>query len=90
MLRASRPHRTRSGLHQDVLLDVGDRTPLRLVVNDDELGGPVAVRSGDHAEARGRYFLDADGRDGLDWTHHGTSRRWPTPGYLIVNGRRYE
>ena len=38
---------------------------------------------------RGRYYKDPDGHEGIDWTHRGTSRSWPYPGYLLLDGHTY-
>ena len=80
--------RTRSGRHEYLDLQVSGTIPVRVIVNEDE-EGPVSAHSGSSVLAHGRYFNDGD-RDGIDWTHHGAGRSWPYPGYLVVDGQRYQ
>lgn len=47
------------------------------------------VQKGDNVEVVGRYYYDNPRRQGIDWTHKGTSHKWPYSGYVIVNGVKY-
>ncbi|MCT6854971.1 MULTISPECIES: DUF3465 domain-containing protein [Bombella] len=87
-----RARQSRSGQHGYFLMSVAGGTPLRIVSNLDEMRAPAWpwVKVGDHVEVQGRYYYDGPSRQGLDWTHHGTSRQWPWPGFVSVNGQRYQ
>jgi hypothetical protein len=39
---------------------------------------------------QGRYYYDSASSQGIDWTHHGTSRSWGSPGYVVVAGTEYQ
>lgn len=84
-----RARRTRSGAHQYFFVAVRGARPIEVVANTDEMGGPFPVRVAEPAVVRGRYYKDPDGHEGIDWTHHGTSRSWPYPGYLLLDGHTY-
>lgn len=83
---------TRSGLHGYFYLNVGSGISIRIVNNLDEMNAPrwPWVKKGDYVEVVGRYYYDNPRRQGIDWTHKGTSRKWPHAGYVIVNGVKYE
>ena len=80
--------RTRSGPHEYLDLSVPGTIPVRVIVNENE-EGVIPAHPGSTVVARGRYFNDGD-RDGIDWVHHGAGRSWPYPGYVIVDGQRYQ
>ncbi|MBA5727321.1 DUF3465 domain-containing protein [Bombella mellum] len=92
VVRTYRARRSRSGMHGYFLMAVEGGKPIRVVSNLDEMKAPSWpwVKAGDQVEVQGRYYFDGPGREGLDWTHHGTSRRWPWAGYVSVNGQHYE
>ena len=48
------------------------------------------VKTGDSVQVTGRYYYDSAQRQGIDWTHHGSSRKWPFPGSVTVNGTVYQ
>ena len=79
---------TRSGPHEYLDLQVSGTIPVRVIINERE-EGVVPAHAGSSVIAHGRYFNDGD-RDGIDWTHHGAGRSWPYPGYLVVDGQRYQ
>lgn len=89
---AERAKRTRSGWHGYFYVDVGQGVSIRIVSGLDEMSVPQWpwVQKGDTVEVQGRYYYDSLRKQGIDWTHHGTSRKWPWAGYVTVNGHRYE
>ncbi len=85
--RLKAPKHTRSGWHRYIYVDVGHGNVIEIDANLDEMGNfPVSV--GEPAVVRGEYYYDADGREGVHWTHH-TDRGPHPPGYLILNGTTY-
>lgn len=86
--RVRAPRRTRSGVHQTFLVDVGHNDRIEIDANLDMLG-PIPVRNGESAVVRGEYYYDPDGREGIHWTHHTDHGSHP-PGYLILDGTRYQ
>lgn len=84
--------RTRSGWHGYFYVDVGNGVSIRIVSDLDEMNAPQWpwVRKGDQADVEGRYYYDSPRRQGIDWTHHGTGRKWEWPGFVTVNGTRYQ
>lgn len=82
---------TRSGLHGYFYLKVEHDVSIRIVNNLDEMKAPAWpwVKKGDYVEVVGRYYYDSPRRQGVDWTHKGTSRKWPYSGYVLVNGVKY-
>ncbi|MHC1481366.1 DUF3465 domain-containing protein [Frateuria aurantia] len=84
--------RTRSGWHGYFLLQVAPNQVIRIVSDLDRMNAPAWpwVAEGDRVTVRGRYYYDNPRSQGIDWTHHGTSRNWPTAGYVVVNGRVYQ
>ncbi|QDH16635.1 DUF3465 domain-containing protein [Swingsia samuiensis] len=89
---APRAKRTRSGWHGYFYVDVGQGVSIRIVSDLDEMNAPrwPWVNKGDNAEIEGRYYYDNLRSQGIDWTHHGSSRKWQWPGYVVVNGTHYE
>ncbi|WP_370517898.1 DUF3465 domain-containing protein [Saccharibacter sp. 17.LH.SD] len=87
-----RARRTRSGWHGYFMMTVGTGRPIQIVSNLDEIQAPAWpwVKVGDTVEVQGRYYYDGPRRQGVDWTHHGTSRSWPWAGFVSVNGQRYQ
>lgn len=83
---------TRSGWHGYFYLAVTPTVSIRIVSGLDEMQAPAWpwVNKGDQVEVVGRYYYDSIRRQGVDWTHHGTGRSWHVPGYVTVNGTRYE
>ncbi|NHO33589.1 DUF3465 domain-containing protein [Acetobacter fallax] len=84
--------RTRSGWHGYFYMDTGNGVSIRIVSDLDEMNAPdwPWVSKGDQTEVVGRYYYDKPRRQGIDWTHHGTGRSWGMPGYVIVNGTKYQ
>ncbi|CAI3922810.1 MULTISPECIES: DUF3465 domain-containing protein [Commensalibacter] len=83
---------TRSGKHGYFYLNIGSGVSIRIVSNLDEMHAPLWpwVKKGDYVEVAGRYYYDNPRRQGVDWTHKGTSRKWPYPGYVKVHGIKYD
>jgi len=90
--RVSRQRKTRSGLHGYFMVDIGQNQRVRIVSDLAEMDAPAWpwVHKGDKAEIVGRYYYDNRRSQGIDWTHHGTGREWSIPGYVIVNGTKYQ
>jgi hypothetical protein len=86
--RVRPPRRTRSGVHQTFLVDVGHNDRIEIDANLDMLG-PIPLRNGEPVVVHGAYYYDPDGREGVDWTHH-TDRGPHPPGYLILDGTKYQ
>lgn len=84
--------RTRSGWHGYFYVAVAPNISIRIVSGLDEMHAPTWpwVSKGDQVEVVGRYYFDSYRRQGIDWTHRGTGRSWPVPGYVIVNGTKYD
>lgn len=87
-----RSRRTRSGVHGYFIMQVAPGRQIRIVSDLDRMQAPdwPWVRPGDPVEVVGRYYFDSARSQGIDWTHHGTGRHWASPGYVQVNGKRYE
>lgn len=83
---------TRSGWHGYFYVNVGQGISIRVVSNLDEMNAPEWpwVRDGDMADIVGRYYYDSPRRQGIDWTHKGTGSSWDIPGYVIINGKRFD
>lgn len=92
VIALSKLHYTYSGKHGYFYLNIGSDVSIRIVSNLDEMHTPLWpwVKKGDYVEVSGRYYYDNPRRQGVDWTHKGTSRKWPYPGYVIVNGVKYD
>lgn len=89
---SSRARHTRSGWHGYFYMDVGQGVSIRIVSGLDEMNAPnwPWVAKGDQVDVVGRYYYDSPRRQGIDWTHHGTGRSWNVPGYVVVNGVKYQ
>lgn len=84
---------TRSGLHGYFYLTLaGGGGQIEIVSDLDEMQAPAWpwVKTGDTVQVTGRYYYDSASRQGIDWTHHGSSRKWPFPGSVSVNGTVYQ
>ena len=83
----SREETTRSGRHKYFYVRVDQAiAPVEIVTNLDETG-EFAVKPGDTATVRGRYYDDDPSSQGIDWTHRtGANASWPYPGYVQING----
>jgi hypothetical protein len=86
--RVRAPRRTRSGLHRVFYVDVGGGDVIAIDANLDVMG-EFPVRPGEPTTIRGEYYDDQDGREGVHWTHHTAHGPHP-PGYVILEGRRYD
>ena len=89
---APRAKQTRSGLHGYFYVDVGEGVSIRVVSNLDEMDASdwPWVSKGDKVEVVGRYYYDSYRSQGIDWTHRGTGKSWPIPGFVTVNGTKYD
>ncbi len=87
-----RSRRTRSGVHGYFIMQVAPGRQIRIVSDLDRMQAPdwPWVKTGDAVDVVGRYYFDSARSQGIDWTHHGTGRHWASPGYVQVNGKRYE
>ncbi|GBQ97798.1 hypothetical protein AA23498_3000 [Acetobacter nitrogenifigens DSM 23921 = NBRC 105050] len=87
-----RAKKTRSGWHGYFYMSVGGGVSIRIVSDLDRMNAPQWpwVNKGDNVEVVGRYYYDSPRSQGVDWTHHGTGSSWGLPGYVIVNGAKYE
>ncbi|GAC1655426.1 MAG: hypothetical protein NVS9B12_06510 [Vulcanimicrobiaceae bacterium] len=83
---------TASGLHGYYYVQVSPSYSIEIVCNLDVMNAPAWpwVKVGDYSYVQGRYYYDSTGAQGIDWTHHGTSSSWPTPGYVVINGVQYQ
>lgn len=83
---------TRSGRHGYFYVSVGHGKTIEIVSDLDEMTAPdwPWVSVGDSADVVGRYYYDSARRQGIDWTHHGTSHSWPQAGYVVINGTKYQ
>ncbi len=85
--RVLRRRTTRSGTHAYFFVQVdaaGDA--IEIVTNVDETGS-FAVRPGQYATVRGRYYYDSPRSQGIDWTHRSDpGASWPYPGYVQLDG----
>lgn len=82
---------TRSGHHGYFYLQVAPNQVIEIVSDLDEMDAPAWpwVAVGNTVQVRGRYYYDNDASQGIDWTHHGTSKSWPYVGYVFVGGTEY-
>ena len=83
---------TRSGLHGYFDVQVAPGATIEIVCDLGEMDAPAWpwVKTGDYSYVQGRYYYDSTGSQGIDWTHHGTSRSWSSPGYVVVAGTEYQ
>lgn len=92
VIAVSRQRQTRSGWHGYFYVDVGQGVSIRIVSDLDRMAAPAWpwVAKGDAVDVVGRYYYDNPRSQGIDWTHRGTGRKWGMPGYVSVNGVRYQ
>ena len=88
VVRVRKPHRTRSGEHRNFFVDVGGGDVIAIDANLDVMGR-FPIRTGETTTVRGEYYYDNDGREGIHWTHR-TDRGSHPPGFVILNGTRYD
>jgi len=83
---------TRSGEHGYYVIQVAPGESIEIVSDLGEMDAPSWpwVKVGDYSYVRGRYYYDSASSQGIDWTHHGTSRSWASPGYVVINGTEYQ
>jgi len=83
---------TRSGSHGYYYVQVAPGATIEIVCDLGEMDAPAWpwVKVGDYSYVQGRYYYDSSGRQGIDWTHHGTSRSWPSAGYVVIAGVQYK
>lgn len=93
VMKVLRAKKTKSGLHGYFLLSVGEGKAIKIVSNLEEMENTPQwpwVKEGDHVEVQGRYYYDSPKKQGIDWTHHGTSRKWAWPGFVMVGSQKYQ
>lgn len=92
VVAVSGKRKTKSGMHGYFYVDTGMGIAIRVVSSLDRMDAPEWpwVKKGDYVEVVGRYYFDSVRRQGIDWTHHGTSYKWPVAGYVVVNGVKYQ
>ncbi len=85
--RVLRRRTSRSGTHAYFFVRVDDAgDAIEVVTNVDETGS-FAVRPGQYATVRGRYYYDNSGSQGIDWTHRSDpGASWPYSGYVQLDG----
>jgi len=90
--RVNRARHTRSGNHGYFMVNVGKNVWVKIVSDLDEMDAPQWpwVKTGDGVDVVGRYYYDNPHSQGIDWTHHGVGRSWSVPGYVVVNGTKYQ
>jgi hypothetical protein len=83
---------TRSGEHGYYVMQIAPGKSIEIVSDLGEMDAPSWpwVRVGDYSYVQGRYYYDSASSQGIDWTHHGTSRSWATPGYVVIDGTEYQ
>jgi hypothetical protein len=83
---------TRSGEHGYYFIQIAPGDSIEIVSDLGELNAPSWpwVKAGDYSYVQGRYYYDSASSQGIDWTHHGTSRSWESPGYVVVDGTEYQ
>lgn len=84
--------KTRSGHHGYFYVQVASGDTIEIVSDLDQMNAPrwPWVVVGSTVYVQGRYYYDNDASQGIDWTHHGSSRSWPHVGYVVVNGSKYQ
>jgi hypothetical protein len=80
--------RTRSGAHRVFEVNVGRANEVEIDANVDVMGN-FPIHTGDKVVVRGEYYYDGDGREGVHWTHHAIGGPHQ-PGFIVVNGQRYQ
>jgi hypothetical protein len=83
---------TRSGEHGYYFIQIAPNDSIEIVSDLGEMNAPSWpwVKVGDYSYVRGRYYYDSASSQGIDWTHHGTSRSWEIPGYVVIDGTEYQ
>jgi hypothetical protein len=83
---------TRSGEHGYYYIQVAPGDSIEVVSDLGEMDAPSWpwVKVGDYSYVQGRYYYDSAARQGIDWTHHGTSSSWPSAGYVVIDGTQYQ
>ena len=83
---------TRSGEHGYYFVQVAPGESIEIVSDLGEMNAPSWpwVKVGDYSYVQGRYYYDSASSQGIDWTHHGTSRSWESPGYVVIDGTEYQ
>jgi hypothetical protein len=83
---------TRSGEHGYYVIQIAPGESIEIVSDLGEMDAPSWpwVKVGDYSYVQGRYYYDSSSSQGIDWTHHGTSRSWGSPGYVVIDGTEYE
>ena len=83
---------TRSGSHGYYYVQVAPGVTIEVVSDLGEMDAPAWpwVKVGDYSYVQGRYYYDSADRQGIDWTHHGASRSWPSAGYVVISGVEYK
>jgi hypothetical protein len=83
---------TRSGEHGYYFIQVAPGDSIEVVSDLGEMDAPSWpwVKVGDYSYVQGRYYYDSASSQGIDWTHHGTSRSWPSAGYVVIDGTEYQ
>jgi hypothetical protein len=82
---------TPNGLEGYFYLQVSPEETVQVVLDLDRMNAPPWpwFSPGVYAYVRGRYYFEG-GAQGIDWTHHGSSHVWPTPGYIVINGIEFQ
>jgi hypothetical protein len=90
--RVLREKDTRSGEHGYFYIQVAPGDVIEIVSDLGEMDAPAWpwVKAGDYSYVQGRYYYDSASSQGIDWTHHGTSSSWSSPGYVVVAGTEYQ
>lgn len=90
--RVLREKDTRSGEHGYFYIQVAAGDVIKIVSDLGDMDAPAWpwVKVGDYCYVQGRYYYDSASSQGIDWTHHGTSSSWPSPGYVVVAGTEYQ
>ncbi len=83
---------TRSGEHGYYVIQIAPGDSIEIVSDLGEMDAPSWpwVKVGDYSFVQGRYYYDSASSQGIDWTHHGTSRSWASPGYVVIDGTEYQ
>jgi hypothetical protein len=83
---------TRSGEHGYYFVQVAPGENIEIVSDLGEMNSPSWpwVKVGDYSYVQGRYYYDSASSQGIDWTHHGTSHSWASPGYVVIDGTEYQ
>lgn len=78
---------TATGRHKYFFVTVDAAGDTIEIVTNVDVTGEFDVRVGGLANVHGRYYRDAIGSQGIDWTHHNSAdSTWPYPGYVQLDG----